>query len=468
MTRERKHESLNLPTVPSYALLFAAIGTGWIIGCKPDREGSYDHANPAVKGASTSELPKVATVKPIRKDIAQRTEQPGQIESFTTTPVHAKVGGFVDKLLVEIGDRVVGPRLNEKGEIVEPGQVLAVLAAPELSDELQQKVALLNQARADVEQAVAAVKVADSMVLSAEANLEECVAGEGRVAAAYERWNSELKRVNSLVASQTVTQKLADEAQEQFKAADAARSEIAAKIKSAKAKLNEAMIAVEKSKADLRSIQARMNVAEAELQRIESMREYLQIRAPFTGVVTQRNVDQGFLVQPARSSQDSPLFVVVQSDRLRVFVDVPESEAGLVDIGRNAIVRIPALAGRTVEGKVSRSSWALQSSTRALKCEIDIPNENGNIRPGMYANVELIVSEKSNVLTVPKGAVIQRDGQSICLAVDAEGVVVRKVITLGIRSAQDIEVVSGLESKENLIVANTNAFKEGQKVQRIE
>jgi HlyD family secretion protein len=434
------------------------------LGCSSD--SNQDNAKTPT--SSSAELPKVATAKPVRKEIAQRTEQPGQIEAFMITPVHAKVGGFVEKLLVEIGDHVVGPKLNEKGDVVEPGQLLAVLVAPELSDELQQKQAMIQQSRADIEQSQAAVRVAESMAASADANIDECLAGQQRVEAAYERWNSELSRVRSLVATQTVTQKLADEALEQFKSADAARGELSAKLRSAKAKKNEALIAVEKSKADLRSTEAHSKVAEADFHRVESMREYLQIRAPFDGVVTHRSIELGTLVQPARSSQDDALFVVVDSKRLRVFVDVPESDAGLVDNGRKAIVRVPSLNGRSVEATVSRTSWALQSSTRALRCEIDILNEEGVIRPGMYANVEVIVSEKKDVMTVPKGAVIQRDGASICLAVDPEGTLVRKPVTLGIRSSSDIEITSGLDGTENVITANTNAFKDGQKVQKVE
>ncbi|MEQ1827811.1 MAG: efflux RND transporter periplasmic adaptor subunit [Pirellula sp.] len=435
-----------------------------IVGCEPSnsRSGTGSDSN----SANTAELPKVSIAKPARKDIAQRTDQPGQIESFMTTPVHAKVGGFVEKLLVEIGDRVQGPTLDENGKIKDAGQLIAILSAPELSDELSQKSAMLLQAKADVEQAAAAVKVAESLVQSAQAYLEECKAGKDRAEAGFERWSSELNRVRLLVASKTVTQKLADETLEQFRSADAARSEVNAKIRSADAKRNEAAIAVEKSKADLKAIEARLDVAHADVHRIESMREYLSIRAPFSGVVTQRNIDQGFLVQPARSSQDSPLFVVVQTDRLRVFVDVPESEAGLVENGRKAIVRVPALNGRVVNGVVSRTSWALLSANRTLRCEIDVPNDDGSVRPGMYANVELIVAERSNVLTVPKGAVIQRDGQPVCLSVSPDGTIVRKPVVIGIKSAIDLEVMSGLEGTEDLIVANTNAFKEGQKVQK--
>ena len=431
------------------------------LGCSP--ESSTENSN--LQSASVAALPKVATAKPVRKEIVQRTEQPGQIESFMTTPIHAKVGGFIDKLLVEIGDSVVGPKLNDKGETIEPGQLMAVLVAPELSDELQTKKALILQSQADTDQSVAAVRMAESKAASSDAHIDEFVAGQKRAEAIFERWKSEHSRMRSLVASQTVTPKLAEETEEQFKSADASRSELEAKVRSAKAKKNEALIAIEKSKADLRSVQARLEVAKAEQKRIETMQEYLQIRAPFDGIVTQRTIEMGTLVQPARSSQDAPLFVVVDSKRLRVFVDVPESEAGLVGNGRKAIVRVPALNGRSIDGTVSRTSWALQTSTRALRCEIDIPNEDSSVRPGMYANVEMLIAEKKDVLTVPKSAVIQRDG-SVCLAVDSEGTVVRKAVAVGIRSAVEVEIVSGLDMEDNVITANTNAFKEGQKVQK--
>lgn len=441
------------------AFLLVVLGIGGP-GCQPTME-----TNSPGKASST-ELPKVAVARPIRKDIAQRTEQPGEIESFATAPIYAKVSGFVEKLFVEIGDRVTGPKYDSAEKLSEPGQLLAQLSAPELEDELRQKKALIVHARADVEQSAAAVKVAQSLVQSAEAHLHECEASIGRVEAVYERWASEVKRVQSLAVSQTVTQKLVDEAMEQFKASDAARLEVHAKIQSAKAKHEEANIAVEKARADLKSVEARLSVAEAELQRVESLKDYLAIRAPFDGIVTQRNIDLGVLVPAARGNQDAPLFVVMQSNRLRVFVDVPESEAGLVENGRKAIVKVPALGNRTFEGTVSRTSWALLQSTRTLRCEIDVANEDGNVRPGMYSNVELTVAEKKDALTVPRAAVLQRDGQWICLAVGSDGVIARKVVSVGLRSSTDFEIASGLEGNEEVIVANVNAFREGQTVQK--
>ena len=133
--------------------------------------------------ATTADLPKVATVKPERKTLIQKTVQPGQIEAFHTTPIFAKVGGYVDQLHVDIGDKVRGPQQDGSGTITEPGQLLAKLAAPELIEEFQQKESMVAQVAAEVEQSEAAVKVAQSIEASAAAAIEESQAGRQRAEA---------------------------------------------------------------------------------------------------------------------------------------------------------------------------------------------------------------------------------------------------------------------------------------------
>ncbi|MBC7964764.1 MAG: hypothetical protein H7Z17_02470, partial [Fuerstia sp.] len=161
-------------------------------------------------------LPKVATAKPVRKTLTQKTIQPGKIEAFSTTPIHAKIGGYVDLVKVDIGDRVTGPKRDAEGQITEPGQTLAVLTAPEVEEELHQKQAMVEQVAAEVLQAEAAVKVAESMVVSATAGVEEHVAGQQRATAQYERWKSEFDRMKTLSDAKTVTPKLMEEAELQF------------------------------------------------------------------------------------------------------------------------------------------------------------------------------------------------------------------------------------------------------------
>lgn len=416
--------------------------------------------------SATADLPKVATVQPVRKALTQKTEQPGQIEAFHTTPILAKTGGYIDQFFVDIGDKVSGPERNPSGEITQPGQLLAKLIAPELDEELQQKEATVSQIAAEIEQAEAAIKVAQSLEVSAEATVEETVAGQQRAEAMVQRWKSEFDRVRELAEKKTVTQKLADETEQQFKAAEASKTESVAKTRSARAKLQEATVAIQKSQADLKAVRARWNVAKADRDRVDALRSYLEIRAPFTGVITARNIDQGVLVLPTRGGNDKPLFVLVQADVVRLFVDVPETEAVLVEPGRAVTVKVPALVGSSFTGTVARTAWALQQGTRTLTCEVDIPNEEGVLRPGMYAHVELVVAHQDDALVLPKSAVHQAEGKSVCLAVTDEGVVEQKFVEVGMRTPSEVEIRSGLTGTEYVISTNVSAFQAGQKVAR--
>lgn len=446
---------MNSPRVLLFLLGCIALSSS---SCRP-----VEHSESGTK-STAAELPKVVTVKPERKTLVQKTEQPGQIEAFRTTPILAKAAGYVERMHVDIGDRVQGPKLDETGRVTEPGQLLVELQAPELDGEFAQKRAMVEQAEAEVEQAEAAVKVARSAQASAVANVDESQAGLQRVEAMYLRWKSELDRVQELAASKAVTQKLADETEQQFKAADAARSETEAKVRSATAKQQEAATGVEKSLADLKAAKARAGVARADQDRVAALRDYLKIRAPFSGVITARNIDQGVLVQPARSGSETPLFMLVQADEVRLFVSVPDSDAVLVEPGRNATVKVPALGAKTFTGTVTRTGWALQTGTRTLNCEIDVPNPDGVLRPGMYAHVELVVAEAENALALPKAAVIVIDGKTVCMTVSTDGIVTQKPVEVGLRTGTDVQITSGLNGNEEVISANAAAFKDGQRV----
>jgi len=432
----------------------------WIAGCSQKVK-----TEAVAKVTSKQELPKVATVKPKTMGLTQKTEQPGRIEAYSMTRIHAKVTGFIEQMLVDIGDHVTGPKKDDQGKVLEPGQLLAVLVAPELTDELSQKQAMIVQAEADIDQAKAAIEVAESMAVSADANVNEATAGQRKAEAEYARWKSEADRINVLASTKTVTSKLADEANQQLMAADAGREEVIARIQSAKAKANESKVGIFKSKADLRSIEAKLQIAQAEYQRVKSLCEYLQVRAPYSGIISERNFDPGSLLQVSQANDTNPLFTIVQTQRVRVHLDVPEGDAVLVKQAGKAMIKVPALNNRTFEGTVSRTGWVLRASTRTLDCEIEVPNAEGLLRPGMYANVELIVAQKSDVMTLPRSAIVQQDGKPTCLVVAADGVLVRKGIQAGIVTPTDIEIVSGLDGSENVISANASAFKEGQKVE---
>lgn len=435
------------------ACLVWGCGSGTDLG--PAKTDSSDGAAPLVK---------VTPVKPARKTLVRRVEQPGQIEAFEETPLFAKVTGYVKKVHVDIGDHVTGPRYDDKGKLLAEGQVLAELSVPELEDELKQKVALVAQAAAEINQGKAAIKVADAMRKSARARVSEAQATVEKYQAAHDKWKSELARFTDLAEKGAVTKKLVEETENQFRAADAARQEAAAKIRSAEAEYSEGDAQVEKAQADFDAAIARQQVAQADEQRVRTLLAYATIRAPYDGTVTERHIDTGHLVHASTGSGGKPLFVVIQSEVVRLFIDVPEADALLTKDKSEVKIRIPSSAG-TFTGTVTRTAWSLSAGTRTLRTEIDIDNKEGRLRPGMYATADLKVAEREDTLALPRTAILSGDGQAACLVIDAENVVKKRPITLGIRAGDEVEVTSGLEGDEQIIGVNPAAFREGQQVE---
>jgi RND family efflux transporter MFP subunit len=148
---------------------------------------------------------------------------------------------------------------------------------------------------------------------------------------------------------------------------------------------------------------------------------------------------------------------------VRIFVDVPEMDAPQIELGAKGSVHVQALPNRAIEGTVTRTSWAL-GANRTLRTELDIPNPQGVLRPGMYATAEIVLQERPNVLALPLTAVFTVDKQAFCCCVE-NGKVVRRRITLGLRTAQDVEVVEGLKGEELVVQVQAGSLQEGQPVE---
>lgn len=383
----------------------------------------------AVSGP-TAEPPSVTIAKPERTTLRRAIRQPGAIEAFERTPLYARVAGYVEDVRRDIGDRV------------HRGDVLVKLSVPELEEEVKEKEARVAQARAEIEQARESLAAAEAGVGTAKAMVQLAEAGRTRSGADYERWEGESRRVQGLVQRQVIDKQIQDETLNQFKASAAARDETEAKVKSAEASLREAVARRDKAKADVKAAQARLAVAEADHRRMATWLGYASVRAPFDGIVTARNVDTGHLLLPAAAGSGGkaePLFVMERIDPVRIFVEVPEADAGAVRDGTPAVVRIPALRGREIPGQVTRSSWSLGARERTLRVEIDLPNPEGRLRPGMYAHASITV-EHPDVLTLPAAAVVKQGDQTFCYRVE-DGKAVRTPIEVGLTSDGRLEVL---------------------------
>jgi len=431
-----------------------AIGMGLLLagsGC-----GQPTAAETKPNGRSPTEsVVRVSAAKPGRNSLKLETSQPGRIEAFEETPLYPKLAGYVKEVLVDIGDSV------------RKDQPLVSLSIPEMRDELEQKQALLAQADAEVKQAEAAVLAANAAVDTARAGIAQAEAGIGRAEGDYQRWKAEHSRIKQLAADGSVSTELVDEKLNQLRAAEAARQEAAANIQSANAAWKEAQANVHKAAADQRAAEARLRVAQADLARMKTMLAYTEIRAPFDGVVTRRNVDTGHYVHPSDGGTNGALLVVTRNDKVRVFVEVPEMEAPLVDAGDHpdpAFVRVQALGWKEFQAKVTRTGWSLDEMNRSLRTEIDIPNSGGILRPGMYAKARIVLAVRTNALVLPAAALVRQGDETFCWCVES-GRAVRTPVTVGLRVGDEVEILAGLDGAQSVVRDGTLPLTEGQSVE---
>ena len=222
--------------------------------------------------------------------------------------------------------------------------------------------------------------------------------------------------------------------------------------------------------------QAGTGAAEANLRRLTEMQQFTRVTAPFTGVVTARNVDIGSLITAAGATSaavaggsggeasSASLFRIAQTDTVRTYVPVPESQATSIHAGQLAELEIQEVPGRRFEGRVVRTSRALNAASRTLLTEVDVPNPGAVLLPGMYARVHLHLSGGTPPLVIPAAALVVRQGGPQVMVVDAPSagagggtaVVHLRPVQVGRDYGSTIEILDGVPEGAT-IVANPNA-----------
>ncbi|HLJ92923.1 MAG TPA: efflux RND transporter periplasmic adaptor subunit [Gemmataceae bacterium] len=405
---------------------FLALGMG---SCNRPTVGA-----PEPPAASTTEptVLTVQTMNPERSTLRRTVTQPGYIQGYEQTPLFSKIAGYVQKLNVDIGDRV------------SKEMVLAELYVPEMEVDLAQKNALVSQAEAEVRQAKEMVLVAESDFHSAEAKVQAAQAIRQRAEAQLQRDQSRYERLAQAGRSGTIGKEDVEENRLTAETSRAALAEVEAQVRSAEADRNASKAKWAKSKVDVTVAAAHLEVAQQNRAQVQTMLGYRTIRAPFDGVVTQRPVDTGHFVQPATGPNSQPLFVVVRTDLLRIRVEVPEVDAAWVEQGSPATFRIPVLPSYAYSGKVMRTSWSVDRTAHTLLAEIDVSDPNGKLRAGMYVNASITV-ERPNVLTLPASALITEGDvnqgyRTFCFLVE-NGKAWRVPVEMGARDSRRVEVL---------------------------
>ncbi len=369
--------------------------------------------------------PVVTLMLPEKRPVTRTVEQPGSVWAFEETVLYPKIPGYVRGLSADPtkSDRPPHDRLIDIGSRVKADQVLVELAVPEMDEEFKQKEALVRQAEAEVTQAKKATAASDAAVVAANALVTETKAGLTRAEALADRWRSESDRVTRLVAGGVIDTQTKDETLNQFKAAEATRAEATAKVASAQAAVAKAEADRDKSAADVVAAGARLDVAKAGVRLVAALVAYTRVKAPYDGIVTRRNVNTGDYVT---ADGKHGLFTVAKIDPVRVVVNVPEADAGLVEVGQPVRVTLPTMAGPPVTGKVVRTSWSLEPGSRTLRAEVDLPNPDGKLRPGMYVSTKLTV-ELPTEWSVPAAAVGKINDEPVLYLVEG-GKAVRVVV----------------------------------------
>jgi HlyD family secretion protein len=456
----------NLPS-RQHLLIVLMMSTGMLVLSTGCHESATAH-DAAKEAAAAPVAAEVKVVSPSRRAITRVIRQPGYLKPYEQTPIYTKIAGLVQDVDVDIGDPI------------KKGQLLAVLWEPEMERELQARAARIEQAKAEVLQAKKGVEAAQATVLTSEAKIKETEAGLQRSDAEQKRWQAEYERGQILLSKGIYDQQTLDEAQNQFKASMAAVQETQAKVASAKAALIESNARLAKARADVTAADAKVEVAEADYQQWSDWLDYRNIRAPYDGVVTQRNIHTGYFVQPSISTgkASDPLFIVMRTDIMRVNVQVPETDEALVKEGMPSVVRPQALPGKEFDGAVTRYTWSLDEQARTLRVEIHLKNEHGELRPGMYGDVT-IDTELPDVMALPAETLLLEGDQYACFVVD-NGKAIKTLLRIGVRNDHWAQVLAKqvpattpgqaanwepMTGKEQVVSSNPGALLDQQAVQ---
>jgi RND family efflux transporter MFP subunit len=408
--------------------------------------------------ANATSVDRVTAGAPTKKTLQLFTEQPGRVTPFEEAPILSKISGYVESIHFDIGDNV------------SKGQLLIRIFAPEYKDLLEQKRGLYGQAEAEVKQTEAQLVAAEAALNSAKALVTQAQAGVVRTDAEYARWDSEVKRIEQLVSKGAVTEKLAEETTSQFKASIAARQEAIANIESAKARQNEMDAKVLTAQADIEAAKAKLKVAQAEIAQAETMLTYTEILAPFDGIIISRNVDTGHYVQPAGSNPQNTLLTIANVATVRVSINIPESEAAWVtadfdnqNAGDPVTIFSPILPGGNLQSRITRTSRQLDSQSRTLTAEIDIDNQELKFLPGAYVTTKTLLEKRENAIALPISAVVKTaEGDKCCIVIDNK--ITHRAIQLGLRVGDEVEVTSGLDGSETVVLLRANSLQVGQAV----
>ncbi len=221
---------------------------------------------------------------------------------------------------------------------------------------------------------------------------------------------------------------------------------------------------VDNAVGDLEAKVATVKSSEANVRRLEELESFKHVYAPFSGVITRRNVDTGTLINAGNGGASQQLFFLAQTDPIRVYLSVQEQYAPSIHAGLGAFLELTQYPGQRFEGKVVRTAESIDLNTRTLLTEVDVPNHNGSLLPGGYAQVHLQVKVAGARLAVPVNALLFRSEGLRAVVVDSDHKAHLKPLTIGRDYGTTLEVLNGLEASDWMVLNPADSIEDGQEV----
>ncbi|HEV8041505.1 MAG TPA: efflux RND transporter periplasmic adaptor subunit [Bryobacteraceae bacterium] len=386
---------------------------------------------------ASSSLANVLVVKARLTSGSADLELPGNIQALNVASIYARTSGYVQQRLVDIGTPV------------KAGQLLAVIASPEVDQELAQGRAAVEQARAALEQANANLAQARAQVNQANANVAQAQANEELAATTNDRWTR-------LVDRGVLPKQQGDERRSAFDARHAETNAAIAAETTAEANVGSRT-------ADVSAARAAIDAQLANVRRLEQMQSFERVLAPFDGVVTERRIEKGDLIS-AGSGTDRNLFTVAQSTTLRIQVSVPQNYAVDLQPGQDAEVTLRERPGETFHGKIARTAESIAAATRTLLTEVQVDNSSGRLLSGMYAEVKFTLQRSHPVVLIPGSALVANAQGTRVAEVGLD----RRVHLITVQTGRDlgteIEILLGLSGSEQVINNPPDNLSDAQQV----
>jgi RND family efflux transporter MFP subunit len=356
--------------------------------------------------------PSAPVVKVTREDLSNTLEIASEFQPYQEIDVDAKVSGYIQKLYIDWGSHVRN------------GQVLADLEIPELEQQLQQDEATLHRSESDLEKA--------------RDDLDQANSAYNIAHITFTRLQGVQKTQPGLISQQDI---------------DVAQS-----------KDQETGAGVSGAKHALAAAQQASDEARANLDKDKALYAYSHIIAPFDGVVTKMYAFTGALLPAGTSSNigTSALCRLSQNNVLRLVIPVPERAVPEIHFGESIAVSVSAL-GKTFTGKIARIAGQIDMETRTMHTEVEVSNPNYELVPGMYASVKIPLQDAKAVLVAPIQAVqIGSGGKGTVLLVNDRNTIESREVALGLQSATEMEIVSGLKENDTIVFGELGQYRAGE------